>query len=351
MNALDETARARLRDALHARREAIAARWYGAIPPAGFVPRDGAEVRRGLAALVDQLIALLLAEPFAPGAARATGAALARLCAGDPAALGRTHAALGEHLLAELPAARTPALRPRLAALLDELATGFGAHRRAAAADEQERAHAALDRARRRAEAALRHERDFSAALLDTTDNPIVVLDRAGRIVRFNHACERLTGYTLAEVRGRPFWELLLPPDELAPVLHVFAELCAGRSPSTHTNHWVTKRGERRLIAWANSTLRDEAGAVERVIATGSDITDRVRAEVALRRFEAGLSPQEREVLPWLAREELSYRQIGAHFGVTGGTIRKHLQGIAQKLRVKAERKVVVAAARERGLL
>ena len=41
----------------------------------------------------------------------------------------------------------------------------------------------------------LRKERDFISAVLSTAGALVVVLDRQGRIVRFNRACEKLTGY------------------------------------------------------------------------------------------------------------------------------------------------------------
>ena len=47
---------------------------------------------------------------------------------------------------------------------------------------------------------ALRQERDFSAALLNTLGALVVVLDREGRIVSFNQACEMSTGYAFPEV-------------------------------------------------------------------------------------------------------------------------------------------------------
>jgi len=47
--------------------------------------------------------------------------------------------------------------------------------------------------------------RGFAAEIVATTGALIVVLDRAGRIVAFNPACEQLTGYRCAEVRGQPF--------------------------------------------------------------------------------------------------------------------------------------------------
>ena len=48
--------------------------------------------------------------------------------------------------------------------------------------------------------------------------------------------------------------------------------------------HWLTRRGDRRLIAWSNTRLVDERGEIAGVVATGIDITDRTRAEDALRR-------------------------------------------------------------------
>ena len=61
---------------------------------------------------------------------------------------------------------------------------------------------------RLRAEAALKAERDFSAAVVDTAGSLVMVLDPQRRIQRFNRACERLTGRTEAEVLG------LVPSEE-----------------------------------------------------------------------------------------------------------------------------------------
>ncbi len=139
---------------------------------------------------------------------------------------------------------------------------------------------------RRLTEEALQRERVFNAGVMSTTAALIVVLDREGRIVRFNEACERLTGYAFEEVRDTPFWDLLIPSDEAGRVKKGFAELLGGRFPSVHENHWRTKNGERRLIQWANTVLADASGAVEFVIGTGIDVTEVRRAEVALRESE-----------------------------------------------------------------
>ncbi|MCH7813539.1 MAG: PAS domain S-box protein [Planctomycetes bacterium] len=135
---------------------------------------------------------------------------------------------------------------------------------------------------RRQAEKVLQQERDLITAILDTASALVIVLDPEGRIVRFNSACERCTGYTFEELRGRHFWELLLVPEEVEPARQVFEELRSGQFPNTYENFWVTKSGERRPIAWSNSAMVGESGAVEFVVCTGIDITTRRQAEEAL---------------------------------------------------------------------
>jgi PAS domain S-box-containing protein len=130
-----------------------------------------------------------------------------------------------------------------------------------------------------RADEALRRERDFISAVLDTAGALVVVLDPGGRILCFNRACERATGYSFHEVRGKLLWDLFLIPEEVAPVKTVFEELQAGQFPNEYENHWVTKRGDRQLIAWSNTALMGADGRVEYVIGTGIDVTERRQAE------------------------------------------------------------------------
>ena len=53
----------------------------------------------------------------------------------------------------------------------------------------------------KQAEEALQEERNVVSAILDTVGALVVVLDREGRIVRFNRACEQTTGYTSTKSR------------------------------------------------------------------------------------------------------------------------------------------------------
>lgn len=132
---------------------------------------------------------------------------------------------------------------------------------------------------RKQAEESLRQERDFNSAVLQTTAALIVVLDESGRVIRFNQACEQATGYLADEIEGKPFWDLLLPPDELAGVQTVFDQLRSGQFPNNHENCWLTKAGQRRFISWSNTVLTEPDGSVKHIIGAGLDVTERKRLE------------------------------------------------------------------------
>lgn len=138
-----------------------------------------------------------------------------------------------------------------------------------------------LERDRKLADAEdrLRKENAFTSAMLDTSAALVVVLDRLGRIVRFNPACEHTTGYSSVAVKGKRFWDLFLVAEEIESVKAVFDQLLAGNFPNRHENYWRTRTGEKRLIAWSNSALLADNGSVEYVVSTGIDVTDRRRLE------------------------------------------------------------------------
>ena len=55
----------------------------------------------------------------------------------------------------------------------------------------------------------------------------VVVLDPQGQIVRFNRACEQITGYSFDEVEGKFLWDLCIVPEE-ADALKRLSSNCAG---------------------------------------------------------------------------------------------------------------------------
>ncbi len=140
--------------------------------------------------------------------------------------------------------------------------------------------------ARKRAELALLEERNFISAIFDAANALILVLDFQGRIVRFNRACEELTGYAFAEVRDKYVWDLFLLSEELEGVQAVFRELQGGKLHNQYENYWVMRDGTRRLISWSNKILLYPDGTVKYIICIGIDITERKQAEEIRRQLE-----------------------------------------------------------------
>ncbi len=122
----------------------------------------------------------------------------------------------------------------------------------------------------------------FISTILDVVGALVVVFDAQARMVRFNAACEKLSGYRYDEVVGLRIWDMMVPPAEIADVHAVVTDLQAGVYPKTHESHWLTRSGSLRLISWVNTCLTDDSGVVTHVIATGIDITERRRTEERL---------------------------------------------------------------------
>ncbi|HEY7315480.1 MAG TPA: PAS domain S-box protein [Gemmataceae bacterium] len=142
----------------------------------------------------------------------------------------------------------------------------------------RKRAEAALHQADR----ALREERDFITQILQTADALVLVLDPQGRILRFNNKCQSVSGRGEDEVRGRVFWECLLPEHVIERARDDFRKLLAAPDSNLtqlFENPWKTRDDEERVISWRCSLIRDEQGRTRHVIAIGLDVTEQRRLQ------------------------------------------------------------------------
>ena len=165
----------------------------------------------------------------------------------------------------------------------------------------------------------LQEERNVASAILNTVGALVVVLDRAGQIIRFNRSCEQTTGYSFAEVCGRPIWDLLQSTEEIDRFRAVFRELESGNATDNHfESNWVARDGGARLIAWSTTVLPAGGETPTCIVASGIDITERKHLE--------------KTILDISAREQ---RRIGhdLHDGLG-----QHLTGIAFMVKVQEQK-------------
>src|SRR5450830_315519 len=138
---------------------------------------------------------------------------------------------------------------------------------------------------RRQMEQALQAERNLLSTIFDTTGALGLMLDKKGRILRFNQAAERTTGYTLLQVQGKYFWDIFFSGDEVEANRDDFLRWHLQEQPLQYQRRWLTSGGERREILWLTTFLRQDGGDALHFICSGIDITQWRQAEDRVHRL------------------------------------------------------------------
>ncbi|HEY3188271.1 MAG TPA: PAS domain-containing protein, partial [Solirubrobacteraceae bacterium] len=115
----------------------------------------------------------------------------------------------------------------------------------------------------------------FARILTEATQSLVCVLDREGRILLFNEACERATGFSRDEVIGRDARTCVIPSEEREAFGEFLAYVWNTGVPSPQVGHWLTKDGRRLLVAWSNKPMAGADGTPASLVTTGIDLTDR----------------------------------------------------------------------------
>lgn len=125
----------------------------------------------------------------------------------------------------------------------------------------------------------LRQARDFAENLITSATVIILVLESDGRIQSFNPYLESLSGYSLEEMRGKPWIDSFLPEWDRPRILHLMQEAAAGQFSQGIINPICTKDGRELMIEWRNQPLFDHEGQPAGILAIGQDVTERLRNE------------------------------------------------------------------------
>ncbi len=139
---------------------------------------------------------------------------------------------------------------------------------------------------RKRAESKLQEAERRFQTLLDNVRLVTVGLDQEGNVAYANPHLLELAGYTLDEVLGKDWFQTFIPERDHPAVGTVFSEILEAGIHPHYENPILTREGEERLIAWNNTLLLDESGNPVGTMSIGEDITERKRAEEALRESE-----------------------------------------------------------------
>jgi PAS domain S-box-containing protein len=140
---------------------------------------------------------------------------------------------------------------------------------------------------RKQFEDELIRERDQAQLYLDTADVIMMALNREGRITLLNRKGCEVLDVTPEQAVGVDWFEVFLPEDARTETRGIFESLIAEEDTHAYAENIVlTSRGEERLVAWYNSRLKDDTGNVIGTLSSGTDVTERVRAEQKLEESE-----------------------------------------------------------------
>ena len=126
------------------------------------------------------------------------------------------------------------------------------------------------------------------AAIVEASEDAIISKSLDGIIQTWNAGAERLYGYTAAEAIGQSI-DLAVPPELCEQERTILQRLCQGeRIASLETVRLSRERG-RFDVSLTISPIVDEAGRIVGASSVARDISDRKRAEAALKAKEAEL--------------------------------------------------------------
>ncbi|HSI13183.1 MAG TPA: PAS domain S-box protein [Chthoniobacter sp.] len=161
---------------------------------------------------------------------------------------------------------------------------------------------------RKQAERALQNSKEFAEELIQTANAMVVGLDEAGNVTIFNRAAEEITGYTAEEIKGRNYWETLVPREHFPEVRAALDSTPADISPHREIPI-LTKSGKERFIMWQSAVVRENSKEVG-TVSFGIDITRRRRAEQELKRNEEHLEETVRRRTAELEQAERRIRDM-----------------------------------------
>jgi len=170
---------------------------------------------------------------------------------------------------------------------------------------------------RKRAEKEVLEQRDRAQNYLDIAAVIIVVIDKDFKVTLINRKGCEILGYDEEEILGVDWCENFLPERERDRARRIVDGFFQGEVEVAeyNENSVVNRDGDERLIAWRNTALHDESGAIVGVLSSGEDITDRQRVEEEILKLNEELAKknEELESILYAASHDLRAPLVNIH--------------------------------------
>lgn len=131
----------------------------------------------------------------------------------------------------------------------------------------------------------LEEARGWLAAIVESSDEPIISTTMDGIVKTWNEGAERLYGYTAREMIGQPI-RRLEPDDHTDEIAELLQRVRQGERISGHEVTRLCKDGSTIVVSITVSLIKDARGAEIGACTVARDVTARKAAEQALRESE-----------------------------------------------------------------
>jgi PAS domain S-box-containing protein len=130
---------------------------------------------------------------------------------------------------------------------------------------------------RKKREEELLERQELTERLIETSIHLVLLLDASGRVMRFNTAIARLTGWTQEEAAGQDWFALMAAPRVRKAMQRRFLSTIEPDSRPLHGEIWpiISRTGEERAIEWNVGPIND----TRNLVCTGADVTRRLQLE------------------------------------------------------------------------
>jgi PAS domain S-box-containing protein len=169
-----------------------------------------------------------------------------------------------------------------------------------------------------------RHKSEITAnrlaALVASSDDAIIGKDLNLIVTSWNSGAERIFGYTAEEMIGTSIMRLI-PPDRLEEETEILSRIRRGQRSDHFETVRLAKDGRRLNLSMTISPIMDASGHVIGASKVARDISERKKAEEALKKAmeEAEVANRERLQLLDSEREARSQAERESHEGRISG--------------------------------
>ncbi|MDF1564577.1 MAG: PAS domain-containing protein [Deltaproteobacteria bacterium] len=123
-----------------------------------------------------------------------------------------------------------------------------------------------------------RYLRGYLEKLIEQANALVLAVDRHGRINIFNRACQRLSGFSRAEVASMPFSQLVVP-DQRERLERLLDLAMHGQSGENIEVTVLRRDGKERQVALNTAPILGKDGLVDSVVVIGTDLSRLVELE------------------------------------------------------------------------